>query len=52
MTAEEWGRLMLAMAILGALFAFPIISIWHDERRKRRDSAEPTQEPVDEPIRR
>ena len=40
---------MLAMAILAALFAFPIISIWRDERRKRRDADEQADESVDEP---
>lgn len=37
MTAEEWGRLLIAMALLAALFAFPIITIWRDERRKRQE---------------
>jgi hypothetical protein len=42
MSAEEWGRVMIAMALLAALFAFPIISIWRDERRKRQEADEAT----------
>lgn len=39
MTGEEWMRVLFAMAILAALFAFPIAMIWRDERRKRRSQA-------------
>jgi hypothetical protein len=48
-TAEEWGRLMLAMGLLAVLFAFPVITIWRDERRKRRERAD---DPVDDATRR
>jgi hypothetical protein len=44
MSGEEWLRLMVAMAILGALFAFPIIAIWRDERRKRHDDEYPAED--------
>jgi hypothetical protein len=38
--ADEWLRLGYAMAILTALYAFPVISIWLDERRKHRHAAD------------
>ena len=38
MTAEEWMRILLAMGILTAMFVFPIVTIWHNERRKRREA--------------
>jgi hypothetical protein len=37
MSGQEWLRLMLAMGLLAALFVFPIVTIWMDERRKRRN---------------
>lgn len=40
MRADEWLRLGYAMAILTALYAFPVISIWLDERRKHRHAAD------------
>ncbi|MGX7678937.1 hypothetical protein ACSMXN_08560 [Jatrophihabitans sp. DSM 45814] len=41
MTDQElpWLKMMLMLGILAALFAFPIISISMDERRKRRARA-------------
>jgi uncharacterized membrane protein len=39
-TAEEWTRVLFAMGILTAMFVFPIVTIWHDERRKRRRHAQ------------
>ena len=44
MTAEEWMRILLAMGILAAMFVFPIVMIWRDERRKRRGQAEESKE--------
>ena len=41
MSGDEWMRLMLAVGLLGALFAFPAISLALDERRKRRRGEEP-----------
>lgn len=38
MSAEEWMRILLAMGILTAMFVFPIVTIWHNERRKRREA--------------
>jgi hypothetical protein len=43
-TAEEWTRILLAMGILAAMFGFPIVMIWRDERRKRRRNAEVREE--------
>lgn len=40
MTGEEWMRVLFAMAILTALFVFPIVTIWRNERRKRRSNAQ------------
>ncbi len=37
MTAEEWRGILLALAIFAAMFIFPIVTIWRDERRKRRE---------------
>jgi hypothetical protein len=39
-TGEEWMRIVFAMAILAALFAFPVVMIWRDERRKRRSHSQ------------
>lgn len=36
MSGEEWLRLLLAVGLLAALFVFAIVTIWLDERRKRR----------------
>lgn len=33
-------RILLAMGILAAMFLFPIVTIWHNERRKRRLEAQ------------
>ncbi|HKF31331.1 MAG TPA: hypothetical protein VKB37_03060 [Jatrophihabitantaceae bacterium] len=44
MTAEEWMRVLLAMGILTAMFVFPIVMIWRDERRKRRSQAHESEE--------
>jgi preprotein translocase subunit YajC len=43
-TAEEWTRILLAMGILAAMFGFPIVMIWRDERRKRQRNAEVREE--------
>ena len=43
-TGEEWMRILLAMAILTALFVFPIVMIWRDERRKRRNQAQESEQ--------
>ncbi|HEY2044802.1 MAG TPA: hypothetical protein VGH11_19155 [Jatrophihabitans sp.] len=32
----HWGRMLIMLTILAAMFAYPIISITLDERRKRR----------------
>lgn len=37
-------RLLLAMGLLAALFVFPILMIWRDERRKRRTEASAAEE--------
>ncbi|UQX88794.1 hypothetical protein M6D93_02045 [Jatrophihabitans telluris] len=39
----EWHRLFFACALLLALFCYPVIVIWADERKKRR------RDPVDPP---
>ena len=44
MTGEEWMRILLAMAILTALVVFPIVMIWREERRKRRNQAQPSEQ--------
>jgi preprotein translocase subunit YajC len=36
MTATEWRGVLIALAIFVAMFGFPIITLWRDERRKRR----------------
>ena len=36
MTSEEWRGIVIALAIFVAMFSFPIITLWRDERRKRR----------------
>lgn len=41
MTSGEWVQIMAGVGLLVALFAFPVISIWLDERRKRRAGADP-----------
>ena len=40
MTQDEWLRVLLAMGLLAAMFAFPIISLAVDARRKRRRAIE------------
>jgi type II secretory pathway component PulL len=45
MTGEEWRGVLLALAIFAAMFGFPIVTIWRDERRKRRAEAEPAAQP-------
>jgi hypothetical protein len=35
-TSREWTQLLFAMALIAAMFIFPIVTIWLDERRKRR----------------
>jgi hypothetical protein len=42
MTASEWRGILLALAIFAAMFIFPIVTIWRDERRKRRAGQDPT----------
>jgi len=37
-------RLLLAMGLLAALFVFPIVTIWRDDRRKRRTEAHAVEE--------
>jgi type II secretory pathway component PulL len=35
MTATEWRGVLIALAIFVAMFGFPIVTLWRDERRKR-----------------
>jgi type II secretory pathway component PulL len=35
MTATEWRGVLIALAIFVAMFGFPIVTVWRDERRKR-----------------
>ena len=37
-------RVLLAMGLLAALFVFPILMIWRDERRKRRSEVRASEE--------
>ncbi|CAN5373926.1 hypothetical protein BH10ACT8_BH10ACT8_26870 [soil metagenome] len=36
----EWQQILLACAMLLALFIYPVIVLWHDERRKARTAKE------------
>jgi hypothetical protein len=45
MTGSEWLQVMTGMSLLIVLFAFPVISIWLDERRKRGARDDPADEP-------
>lgn len=51
MTGEEWTRILLALGILSAMFVFPIVTLWRDERRKRRQEAEAAQDSAAPPAR-
>jgi len=44
MSGQEWIRVLLAMGLLAAMFVFPILMIWRDERRKRRSEAHASEE--------
>jgi len=33
----EWFRMLFALALIAALFLFPIITLWRDERKKQSD---------------
>ncbi len=45
MTSGEWIQVMAGMGLLIAMFAFPVISIWLDERSKRRATHDPPDKP-------
>lgn len=46
MTRGEWIQVMAGMGLLIAMFAFPVISIWLDERRKRATAHDPAHNPT------
>ena len=48
MTSEEWRGILIALGIFVAMFGFPIISLWRDERRKRRAEDNVTAQPSEE----
>lgn len=33
----EWGKMLFAMGLLIAMFLYPVLSLWHDERKQRGD---------------
>lgn len=48
MTSEEWRGILIALAIFAAMFGYPIVTLWRDERRKRRAEDEVTAQPSEE----
>lgn len=38
----EWSKMLFALGLLTALFAFPVVSLWWDGRRKEADRARVT----------
>ena len=35
----EWGRMLLAMGLLAAMFLYPVLSLWRDGRKHRGEPA-------------
>ena len=50
MTSEEWRGIVIALAIFVAMFSFPIITLWRDERRTRRAADTVTAQPSEDNV--